>query len=180
MSVHPANRYWFAKNNIQVKLYDRTGVLTAVVTDSRHYATFHTAKAVLISNILPKENCVILTMNSTINHTTPDTGIPEEITQLAMSSELLSTATLQTATIKDSPVKIRSFDQEQSNKGKRFFMLNRSIISFTKYHKTNVFMSLNMLKRPNFHVIITKNICMYMLQLSPKEKRKTHISSEDI
>ena len=41
-------------------------------------------------------------------------------------------------------------------------------------------MPLNMIERPISHVIITKNICMYMLQLSPKEKKKTHISSEEL
>ena len=37
------------KTSFKVKLYDNTGVIIAVVTDARHYSTFQTAKAVLIS-----------------------------------------------------------------------------------------------------------------------------------
>ena len=49
----------------------------------KHYATFKTAKAVLMTNILPKGHCLIVTLGTRIFHASPEV-VPDEILKSAM------------------------------------------------------------------------------------------------
>ena len=71
------------KTTFKVKRFDKTGIITAILTGKKHCATFKTAKAILMTNILLKGHCLIITLGTRIFHASPEV-VPDEILKSAM------------------------------------------------------------------------------------------------